>query len=157
MRVGTGFDVHRLVLGRKLVIGGIRIDYDWGLEGHSDGDALIHAIVDALLGAAGLGDIGMWFPPNDQKYAGANSLRFLDTVAKALAEKDFEIVNIDSQVICEMPKLSPFFGQMKDTMAKALQIQPDIINVKATTCEGLGFIGRSEAIAAQAVAIVRKK
>jgi 2-C-methyl-D-erythritol 2,4-cyclodiphosphate synthase len=154
MRVGTGFDVHRLVSGRPLILGGISLEYDKGLEGHSDGDALTHAIIDALLGAAGLGDIGVWFPPGDEKFRDANSLQLLETVRKGLAEHEYAIVNIDATVICEQPKLSAHFEKMRQVLAEAMQVSPEQVSVKATTAERLGVIGNGEAIAAQAIALI---
>lgn len=155
MRVGNGFDVHQLVAGRYLILAGVNIPFEMGLVGHSDGDALTHAIIDALLGAACLGDIGMWFPNDDPQYRGAHSLDLLRAVSQAVQGKGLRISNIDSVIICERPKLSPYFLQMRDNLASALSIETDQISVKATTFEGLGFVGRGEAIACQAVALLQ--
>ncbi len=154
MRIGTGYDVHRLVSGRALIIGGIEIDYHLGLEGHSDGDPLTHSIIDALLGAAALGDIGMHFPPGDPRFKGSNSLVLLGHVYELLSERGYRIVNIDSTIICESPKMSPFFDRMRATLAACLHVDVDALSVKATTTEKLGYIGRGEAIAAEAVALI---
>ncbi len=154
MRIGTGYDVHRLVSGRALIIGGIEIDYHLGLEGHSDGDPLTHSIIDALLGAAALGDIGMHFPPGDPRFKGANSLVLLGHVYELLSERGYRIVNIDSTIICESPKMSPFFDRMRAALAACLHVDVDALSVKATTTEKLGYIGRGEAIAAEAVALI---
>ena len=151
MRVGTGYDVHRLVKGRKLIIGGVEIPYEFGLLGHSDADVLTHALMDALLGAAALGDIGLHFPDNDPEYEGADSLKLLAAVRDKLQEKGFIVDNIDCTIIAQKPKMRPFIGQMKDNFAKTLGIDPEQVNVKATTEEGLGFTGSGEGIAAQAV------
>jgi len=154
MRIGNGYDVHRLVVGRPLILGGVRIPSEFGLEGHSDGDALCHAIADALLGAAGLGDIGMWFPPEDPSYKNADSVELLKRVSDELNERRYSICNIDTVVICERPKLSPFFAQIRRRLAAALEIAETQISVKASTNEGLGFIGRGEAIAVEAVTLI---
>ncbi len=154
MRIGNGFDVHKLVPGRRLILGGCEIEYERGLEGHSDGDALTHAIVDALLGAAGLGDIGMWFPPDDASYKDANSLGMLTRVCQALAEHEYSIVNVDTVVICERPKLSPHFERMRRALCAAMGVAFEQISVKASTAEKLGVIGAGEAIAVQAVALI---
>lgn len=154
MRVGIGFDIHRLVEGRPFIMGGVEIASEKGPEGHSDGDALCHAIADALLGAASLGDIGMWFPPDDPQYGGANSLWLLSKVAEGVREKGYSISNVDSVVICEAPKLSSFFDEMRLALSGALGIDDTCVSVKATTYEGLGEIGRGEAVAAKAVALI---
>lgn len=156
LRIGNGFDIHPLVSGRPLVLGGVHIPYVLGLQGHSDGDALIHALIDALLGAAALGDIGMWFPPEDFAWQGANSLKMLETVVAALHEKGFRISNLDAVIICEKPKLSPFFADMRKNIAACLKIDLDLVSVKATTCEKLGPIGRGEAIACEVVTLLEK-
>ncbi len=151
-RTGIGFDVHCLVEGRKCIIGGIDIPHGKGLLGHSDADVLVHAICDALLGAAGLGDIGTFFPDDDPKYKGIDSLLLLAEVRRNVEERGFKIVNIDSVVMAERPKLKPHRVAMKERMAAVLGISPDLVGVKATTTEKLGFTGREEGIAAQAVA-----
>jgi 2-C-methyl-D-erythritol 2,4-cyclodiphosphate synthase len=149
---GIGYDLHRLVEGRKLMIGGIEVPFDKGSQGHSDGDVLCHAICDALLGAAGLGDIGAHFPDTDPKWKGAASLIFLEHIHGLLTNKRFRIVNIDAIVICERPKLGPHFPAMRAALAKALGITANEINLKAKTNEGVDAIGRGEAIAAHVVA-----
>lgn len=154
MRIGNGYDTHRLVSGRKLILGGVHVAHDCGLEGHSDGDALSHAIIDALLGAACLGDIGMWFPPGDPKWKDADSQDMLRQVKSALSEHGFEIINIDSVVICERPKLSPHFEAMRSRLAESLDIPVNKISVKATTNEGMGDIGQGQAIAVHTVALI---
>ena len=151
-RVGIGYDLHRLEPGRRLILGGVEIPAERGPVGHSDGDALAHAICDALLGAAGLGDIGTHFPDNDPRWKGVSSLLFLERVAAMLAERGFRIAWIDAVVIAERPKLGPYFPAMRQALAHALGISPDHINLKAKTNEGLGELGRAEAIAAHAVA-----
>ncbi len=156
MRVGFGYDVHRLVAGRPLVLGGVNIPYAKGLLGHSDADVLVHAVMDALLGAAGAGDIGRHFPDSDRRYEGISSLVLLSRVKEVLAAENCEIANIDAVVVAQAPKLSPHLGKMAVTMAGVLQIKPGQVNVKATTTEGLGFTGTSEGIAAYAVALVNK-
>jgi 2-C-methyl-D-erythritol 2,4-cyclodiphosphate synthase len=154
IKIGTGYDVHRLVSDRKLIIGGVNIPSDKGLLGHSDADVLIHAIMDALFGAAGLGDIGRHFPDSDNKYKDANSLDLLSETIRIIREKNLEIGNIDTTIIAEKPKLSPYIDEMKINIAKALETAPENINIKATTEEGLGFTGSGEGIAAQAVALL---
>jgi 2-C-methyl-D-erythritol 2,4-cyclodiphosphate synthase len=151
-RAGIGYDLHRLTAGRKLVLGGIEVPFDRGPVGHSDGDALAHAMCDALLGAAGLGDIGTHFPDNDPKWKDANSLRFLQRVRELLSERGLRIAHIDAIVITEKPKLGPHFPAMREALAGALGIEPRRINLKAKTNEGVDAIGRGEAIAAQAIA-----
>ena len=154
MRIGQGFDIHRLVEGRKLILGGVEIAHSAGLLGHSDGDALLHAITDAILGAASLGDIGVHFPPGEQAYEGANSLDLLRKSAALLKARGFRILNIDCTIICERPKLSPFYLHMRKNISDALDIGIGMTNVKSKTMEGLGEIGRKEAIAAQAIALI---
>ena len=151
-RAGIGYDLHRLAEGRKLILGGVEVPFEKGPVGHSDGDVLSHAICDALLGAAGLGDIGTHFPDTDPKWKGASSLLFLEHVRKLLAERSLRIDHMDAVVITERPKLAPHFPAMRQALAKALGIEPARINLKAKTHEGVGEIGRSEAIAAQAIA-----
>jgi 2-C-methyl-D-erythritol 2,4-cyclodiphosphate synthase len=153
-RVGIGNDIHRLVEGRKLILGGIEIPYERGLLGHSDGDSLTHAIADALLGAAALGDIGSHFSDKDPQWAGADSLVFLRHVRGLLEERGFEIANVDATILAERPKMAPHITEMKVRLAEAMKISESQINIKAKTNEGLGAIGRGEAIAAQAVALI---
>jgi len=154
MRIGHGFDVHALVLGRPCIIGGVNVPYAKGLDGHSDADVLLHAICDALLGAAGLGDIGQHFPPTDARFKGIDSRQLLRHVVALLHERGYKVVNIDSTVICELPKLSPHTAQMRALIATDCQVSLDAINVKATTTEKLGFTGRGEGIAAEAVCLI---
>lgn len=153
-RIGYGYDVHRLVAGRRLVIGGVEIPHDLGLDGHSDADVLVHAIADALLGAAALGDIGVHFPNSDARYRGISSLLLLKEVALLLARSGYEVGNIDSTVILERPRIMPYAAAMRTNIAGALGISPDAVSVKATTGEGLGFTGRGEGAAAHAVALL---
>jgi 2-C-methyl-D-erythritol 2,4-cyclodiphosphate synthase len=151
-RAGIGYDLHRLAAGRKLMLGGIEVPFDRGPVAHSDGDALAHAICDALLGAAGLGDIGTHFPDNDPQWKDAPSLRFLECVRALIAERRLRITQIDAIVIAERPKLGPHFPAMRQALAGALGIEPQRINLKAKTNEGMDAVGRGEAIAAQAIA-----
>jgi 2-C-methyl-D-erythritol 2,4-cyclodiphosphate synthase len=151
-RAGIGYDLHRLAEGRKLILGGIEVAFPKGPVGHSDGDALAHAVCDALLGAAGLGDIGTHFPDTDAKWKDASSLRFLEHIRDLLAEHGFRIVHIDANVITEKPKLSQHFPAMREALAKALGIAPSTINLKAKTNESVDAVGRGEASAAQAIA-----
>ncbi|MBI4962030.1 MAG: 2-C-methyl-D-erythritol 2,4-cyclodiphosphate synthase [Desulfomonile tiedjei] len=157
MRVGHGFDAHKFAEGRRLVLGGQLVDYPVGLEGHSDADVLTHAVIDALLGAAGLGDIGMHFPDTDPAYRDAPSIGLLEVIAKAVESVGFEIANIDVTIFAQSPKIGPFRAAIVDNLATAVGIPPDRVNVKATTTEGMGFIGRSEGIAASAVALLELK
>lgn len=154
VRIGQGYDVHRLVDGRKLIIGGVNIEYEKGLLGHSDADVLIHAICDALLGAAALGDIGKHFPDSDERYKGIDSRLLLCECRKLLLKSGYLIGNVDSTVIAQMPKLSPYIDQMRNNIADVLAVSKECINVKATTEEKLGFTGSGEGIAAQAVALI---
>ncbi|MDO9064083.1 MAG: 2-C-methyl-D-erythritol 2,4-cyclodiphosphate synthase, partial [Sulfuricella sp.] len=154
MRIGQGFDVHQLVAGRKLIMGGVEIPYERGLLGHSDADVLLHAICDALLGAAGLGDIGRHFPDSDLRYQGVDSRRLLREVARLLREKGFGVVNLDATIIAQAPKMAPYIAQMVANIAADLEVAADCVNVKATTTEKLGFTGRGEGIAAQAVCLI---
>ena len=154
MRVGQGFDVHALVPGRKLVLGGVEIAHDRGLAGHSDADVLLHAICDALLGAAALGDIGRHFPDSDPKYKGADSRALLREVARKLVAANWRVVNVDATVVAQAPRLTPYAERMVANIASDLGIPPGAVNVKATTTERLGFAGRGEGIAAQAVALI---
>ena len=155
MRVGQGFDVHALVPGRKLIIGGVNIPCERGLLGHSDGDVLLHAICDALLGAAGLGDIGQHFPDTDGRYKGANSLELLREVGERLAGLRWSVVNVDATIIAQAPRMSPHVPGMVSNIAGALHVHNSQVNVKAKTTERLGFTGRGEGIAAEAVALIQ--
>lgn len=157
MRIGEGYDVHRLTAGRRLILGGVDIPYEKGLDGHSDADVLAHAIADALLGAAALGDIGKLFPDNDPKYLGADSLVLLSEVAKRIGEYGYSIVNVDSTVIAQAPRLAPYIYTMRENLAAALGVPVDFVSVKATTEEHLGFTGRGEGIAARAVCLIEEK
>mgnify|MGYP001078767361 FL=1 len=154
MRIGTGYDVHRLVQGRKLVIGGVEIPYEKGLLGHSDADVLVHAVMDALLGAAALGDIGKLFPDTDDTYKDISSLLLLEKVGNELEEHLFFVENIDATIIAQAPKMRPYIDEMRARIAGALGITEEQVNVKATTEEGLGFTGNGEGIAAQAVCML---
>lgn len=154
MRIGHGYDVHRLVTGRKLILGGVNINHEVGLLGHSDADVLVHAIIDSLLGAAALGDIGALFPDTDEKYKNANSIELLKEVCKILEKNNFKIVNIDSTIIAQKPKLKDHIFKMRENIAQACKIDSSCINVKATTEENLGFTGREEGISAHAVSLI---
>jgi 2-C-methyl-D-erythritol 2,4-cyclodiphosphate synthase len=154
MRIGQGWDVHALVAGRRLVIGGVTIPFDRGLAGHSDADVLLHAICDALIGAAGMGDIGRHFPDTDPRYRGADSRKLLREVARMLAERRLGVVNIDATIVAEAPKMAPHIPAMVANIADDLGVSTDAINIKAKTAEKLGAIGRGEGIAAEAVALV---
>ncbi|MGZ8258152.1 MAG: 2-C-methyl-D-erythritol 2,4-cyclodiphosphate synthase [Methylotenera sp.] len=156
LRIGHGFDVHQLVTGRKCIIGGVDIPFEQGLHGHSDADVLLHAICDALLGAAALGDIGKHFPPTDMRYQGINSRELLRHVVTLLQTHGYVVGNVDSTVICELPKLSPHTAQMRANIAEDCCVEIDAVNVKATTTEKLGFTGRGEGIAAEAVCLIQK-
>jgi 2-C-methyl-D-erythritol 2,4-cyclodiphosphate synthase len=156
IRVGYGYDVHALVSGRELWIGGIRLDHELGLLGHSDADVLIHAICDALLGAAGLRDIGHHFPDTDPAYKGIDSKRLLDRTVRLLAEKGWTVGNVDATVAAERPKLNPHIPAMQDCLAAILGITPDAVSIKATTSERLGFVGREEGYAASAVVLIKR-
>ena len=156
MRIGQGYDVHRLVPDRRLILGGVCIPYERGLLGHSDADVLTHAVMDALLGAAALGDIGGLFPDSDPRYAGADSLRLLREVCRLLAENGWRVVNLDSTVVAQAPKLAPYIGEMRANLAAACGVAPAAVSVKATTEEGLGFTGSGEGIAAQAVCLLEE-
>jgi len=154
MRIGQGFDVHPLVAGRKLVIGGVEIAHDKGLLGHSDADVLLHAICDALLGAASLGDIGKHFPDSDAKYQGIDSRALLRQVAGLLRDRGLRVVNVDATIIAEAPRMAPHISAMVANIATDLDVEPHYVNVKATTTEKLGFAGRGEGIAAQAICLI---
>jgi 2-C-methyl-D-erythritol 2,4-cyclodiphosphate synthase len=154
MRIGTGYDVHRLVEGRKLIIGGVDIPYEKGLLGHSDADVLLHAVCDALLGAAGLGDLGRYFPDTDERFKGISSLKLLGEVGRLLDGKGFRVNNIDATIVAERPKMAPHIAAMSANIAAALRVDVSAVNVKATTTEGLGFAGRGEGIASYAACTV---
>ena len=154
MRIGLGYDVHRLVEGRDLIIGGVKIPYEKGLLGHSDADVLLHAIMDSLLGASALGDIGKHFPDTDEKYKGISSIKLLEEVGKLLLNNGYSINNIDSTIIAQKPKMAPFIQQMRENIANALNIDLMQINVKATTEEGLGFTGNGEGISSQSICLL---
>ena len=157
MRIGVGYDIHRFQEGRTLVLGGVPFAGERGLAGHSDADVLLHAVIDALLGAAGLGDIGVHFPPGDPQWAGVSSLRLLGETVRMVAGAGFAIENVDTTVIAERPRLAERLPEMRETIARALGIAAERVNVKATTNEGLGAIGRGEGIAAMAVALLEGK
>ncbi|NJK30455.1 MAG: 2-C-methyl-D-erythritol 2,4-cyclodiphosphate synthase [Acaryochloris sp. RU_4_1] len=154
IRIGNGYDIHQLVAGRPLILGGIRIEHPLGLQGHSDADVLTHAIMDALLGALSLGDIGHYFPPTDPQWAGADSLKLLTQVYGLIMERGWQIGNIDSVVVAERPKLKPYLGAMGDRISQVLQVRPDQIGIKATTNEKLGPVGQEQGICAYAVALL---
>ena len=157
LRIGQGYDVHRLTEGRKCILGGVEIPYEKGLDGHSDADVLAHAVADALLGAAGLGDIGRHFPDTDDKWRGADSIALLRNVTEKLNAAGFVPVNIDATVICQKPKISPYAAQMTANIAAAAGLSPDRVNVKGKTEEGLGFTGAGQGISAMAVALIETK
>ncbi len=154
MRIGHGYDVHRLVEGRRLILGGVEVPFDKGLLGHSDADVLTHAVMDALLGACALGDIGHLFPDSDPAYAGADSLRLLDEVVSRLRQRGYRVGNVDATVLAQAPKLAPYLEQMRRNLAWRLQVPVGAVSVKATTEEGLGFTGTGDGIAAHAVCLV---
>lgn len=156
MRIGQGYDVHRLTEGRKLIIGGVDIPFEKGLDGHSDADVLVHAIMDALLGAAGFGDIGLLFPDTDEQYKGADSIELLKTVREKLLAEGCAVSNVDATIVAQEPKMRPYIDTMRQNIAAALHIEPDRVNIKATTEERLGFTGKKEGIAAMAVALLEK-
>ena len=157
MRIGHGYDVHRLVEGRKLILGGVEVPHTLGLLGHSDADVLTHTVMDALLGAAALGDIGRHFPDTDPAYAGADSLKLLDHVVELLEKKGYQVCNVDATILAQKPKLAPYIEKMRDNLAARMKVEPDQVNVKATTEEKLGFTGAEEGIAAHAVALLSLK
>ncbi|MDR2429135.1 MAG: 2-C-methyl-D-erythritol 2,4-cyclodiphosphate synthase [Candidatus Margulisbacteria bacterium] len=156
MRIGIGYDVHQLVAGRKLIVGGVDIPYAKGLDGHSDADVLLHAVMDALLGAAALGSIGEHFPDSDPAYQGINSLELLENVNALLISRGYKLVNLDSVIVCQEPKLAPYIQDMQTNIAVVFGLSADRIGVKATTTERLGFAGRGEGIAAEAVVLIEK-
>ncbi len=157
MRIGIGYDVHKLVEGRDLIIGGVKISYCKGLLGHSDADVLIHAIMDAILGALSVGDIGKHFPDTDPKYKGANSMELLEHVYKLMIDHSYTIGNIDGIIVAQKPKMAPHIETMRKNIARALQMPKEDVNIKATTEEGLGFTGREEGIASQVAVILKLK
>jgi 2-C-methyl-D-erythritol 2,4-cyclodiphosphate synthase len=154
MRIGHGYDVHRLTAGRKLVVGGVEIPYVLGLDGHSDADVLVHAVMDALLGAAAMGDIGKLFPDSDPQYSGISSILLLETVARRLKDAGYRVGNVDATIVAQKPKMAPYLPEMVQILAKSLQVPVDRVNIKATTEEHLGFTGREEGIAAHAVCLL---
>jgi len=156
MRIGYGYDVHKLVEGRLLILGGIEIPHEKGLLGHSDADVLTHAVIDALIGALGEGDIGRHFPPEDQKYKDVSSLKLLASVNDLIAAKGYSVKNIDSTVVLEKPKLAPYIDKIRASLARTLGIMPEMVNVKAKTEEGLGFTGEGRGISAHAVCLIQK-
>lgn len=156
MRIGQGYDVHRLVEGRKLILGGVEIPFELGLLGHSDADVLTHAVMDALLGAAGMGDIGRHFPDTDPDYAGADSMMMLAAVMKKLADAGWRVGNVDSTIVAQRPKLAPYLSRMQQNLACVMGVKPNQVNVKATTEEKMGFTGSGEGMAAQAVVLLMK-
>jgi len=157
MRVGIGHDVHKLVSGRKLILGGVVIPFDKGLLGHSDADVLVHAVCDALLGAAGLGDIGAHFPDTDEKFKDVFSLNFLAMVYEMICKQGYKILNLDSTVFAHSPKLAPYRKAMEENIARTLEIDPNLINVKFTTTEGLGLVGKGHGIVASCIALIDRK
>lgn len=156
-RIGQGYDVHRLVPSRPLILGGVTVPYDYGLLGHSDADVLLHAVMDALLGAVAEGDIGKHFPDTDPRYSGVSSIKLLSTVLRVIDERGYAVSNIDATVVAQKPKLSPYIMAMRENIARAVGVETDRVSVKATTEEGLGFTGNGEGIAAQAVALLIRK
>jgi len=154
MRIGMGYDVHRLVEGRKLVLGGVTIPFEKGLLGHSDADVLIHAVCDALLGAAGLGDIGLHFPDSDPRLKDISSIIMLTKIVEMLNARGFRVINLDSTIMAEAPKISPYKETMEENIARAIEIEPEYVNIKGTTFESLGMIGKGEGIAAICVALI---
>ncbi len=157
MRVGIGYDVHKLTENRKLILGGIHIPYEKGLLGHSDADVLVHAIMDSLLGAAAMGDIGRHFPDNDNSFKNINSLILLKKVYELLLKEDYVISNIDATIVCQKPKLAPYIDQMRNNIANVLSLDENQVNIKATTTESLGFEGRKEGISSHAVCLIYKR
>lgn len=156
MRIGHGYDVHRLVPDRKLILGGVEIPYELGLLGHSDADVLLHAVIDSLLGAAALGDIGKLFPDSDMKYKDISSMILLEQAMERIRQKGFKVGNVDVTVIAQRPKLLPYIPQMRENLAQALLLPPDRVNIKATTEEGLGFTGNGEGISCHAVSLLEE-
>jgi 2-C-methyl-D-erythritol 2,4-cyclodiphosphate synthase len=157
MRIGTGYDVHRLTSGRKLILGGVAIPFEKGLFGHSDADVLVHSICDALLGAAGLGDIGLHFPDTDPEFKDISSIKLLEKTYQMVTKKGFNLVNIDSTVFAQEPKISPFREKMQQNIARAMNVNKNCINIKATTTEGLGMFGRGDGMGAMSVVLIESK
>lgn len=157
MRSGIGYDSHRFAAGRRLILGGVEIPHEKGLAGHSDADAVAHAVTDALLGAAAMGDIGSHFPPDDERWEGADSILLLERAVALLADAGFRPVNVDVTVVCEVPKIRPHVDAMRDRLAGALGLEAGAVSVKGTTNEGMGWVGRGEGIAALAVAVIRER
>ncbi|NLZ91486.1 MAG: 2-C-methyl-D-erythritol 2,4-cyclodiphosphate synthase [Clostridiales bacterium] len=157
LRIGIGYDAHRLVEGRPLTIGGVNISFDKGLEGHSDADVLAHAIMDALLGASAMGDIGMHFPDTDPAYAGANSIKLLEKVVKKLRDAGYAIINIDGTIIAQQPRMAEYIPRMRENIARVLNLDMSRVSIKATTTEGMGFSGRGEGIAVQSAVLLAKE
>lgn len=157
MRIGQGYDVHRLAEGRKLIIGGVDIPYNMGLDGHSDADVLLHAVSDALLGAAALGDIGKHFPDTDPSYKDADSMKLLERVGDLLADRGYSVNNIDATIVAQAPKMAPYIESMRENIGKALRIEVSQVNVKATTEEKLGFTGQGQGISSHAVALIESR
>lgn len=156
MRVGIGYDVHPLVSGRRLVLGGVEIPFEKGLDGYSDADVLVHAVIDALLGAAGLGDIGVWFPSTDPRYKGVSSISLLREVSSLLRSNGWRVCNVDASIVAEQPRVTPYAHQMRLIMGEAMGVSADQVGIKSTTAKGLGFLGKGEGIAAHAVAVIAK-
>ncbi len=157
MRIGQSTDIHRLVRNRDLILGGVNIPYELGLDGHSDADVLLHAIIEALIGAMGLGDIGTHFPDNDDTYKGISSLILLEKTGKLLEENNYEVINIDSLILIQEPKMRPYIPQMRKNIAETLGINIDQVNVKATTGERMGYVGNKEGVVAQAVVLIERR
>lgn len=157
MRIGHGYDVHRLVPGRACIIGGVRIPHETGLDGHSDADVLTHAVMDALLGAAALGDIGKWFPDTDARYRGADSVALLRETVGLLRERGWRVGNVDATILAQAPKMAPHITAMRENLAAAMAVETDAVSVKATTEEGLGFTGQKQGIAAHAVCLIERE
>ncbi len=157
MRIGTGYDIHRLVAGRKLILGGVEIPFEKGLLGHSDADVLLHAVCDALLGAAGMGDIGRHFPDTDPRFEGIDSMKLLSRTVTMVRERGYAIVNADVTVFAQAPRLAPYRDRIRANVARGLEIEPDRVNIKATTTEGLGPMGRGEGIGAMCAALIEKQ
>lgn len=157
LRTGLGYDLHPYAAGRPLVLGGVQVEYARGLAGHSDGDALCHAVTDALLGAAGLGDIGEWFPPEDETYRGATSLQLLAQVVAQLGERGWQVVNVDATIVAQAPRLAPYRAQMRENVAHALGVSGECVSVKATAPERLGALGRADGLAVLATALIERE
>lgn len=157
MRIGHGYDVHRFAEGRKLILGGVAVDFAMGLDGHSDADVLVHALMDAMLGAVGAGDIGTHFPDTDMRYKGISSMRLLEQVCAIVAEKGYRVENVDMTIIAQKPKLMPYISQMRENIAAQLSVDTNCVNIKATTEEGLGFTGAMEGVACHAVCLLEER